>query len=104
MPDEIELRAMNDHDLIVMSVMQGNETVRHLEKMNETIVKHEKRISGLELTSAASYSQNPGDGSKPKRPIQLTKIQALGIGSGLFMFASIIGGLIQGFGRSIGWW
>jgi len=104
MPDEIELRAMNDYDLIVMSVMQGNETVRHLERINHSIEKHAKRISELEMLTAGCYGTNPGLGPNPKKQIKLSRTQAIGIGSGLFMFASIIGGLIQGFGRSIGWW
>lgn len=98
MPDEIELRAMNDHDLIVMSVMQGNETVRHLEKINSTIEKHEKRIYGLELKRTANCVPDSTKGFSP------SKMQIIGMGSGLFMFASIIGGLIQGFGKSLGWW
>ncbi len=45
MADEIELRAKNDHDLLVMSVMQGNETVRHLEKMNNSVAANTKTIA-----------------------------------------------------------
>lgn len=45
MVDEIELSAKNDHDLLVMAVMQGNETVRHLEKMNNSVAANTKAIA-----------------------------------------------------------
>jgi len=33
MPEQIDYKAMNDHDLLVMAVMQGNDTVAQQEKM-----------------------------------------------------------------------
>ena len=48
MPDKIELQAMNDHDLIVMAVMQGNQTIDRLQRINGRLENHENRIRGLE--------------------------------------------------------
>ncbi|KKK51936.1 hypothetical protein LCGC14_3109960 [marine sediment metagenome] len=90
MPDEIELQAKGDHDLLVMSVMQGNEIVRHLEKVNNTLEKHEKRIYVLEL--------------KGFKPVTMTKKQAVGIGGSVFVGGSFIAGIFQAIGNMIGWW
>ena len=42
MPEKIDYTAMNDHDLLVMSVMQGNETV----KQQEELVRQFKVMNG----------------------------------------------------------
>ena len=98
MPEPIDFHAWNDHDLLVQSVMQGNECVRHLEIINGTLKGHENRIVVLETKDAVREDTNPA------KVNGMSKLKVLGIGSGLFMFASIIGGLIQGWGTGIGWW
>ena len=67
MTSEIELKAMNDHDLIVMAVMQGNETVRHLEKINSSLQNHEKRITRLETNTSISGGCNNDNLSRTQK-------------------------------------
>ena len=80
MPESIDFQAMNDHDLLVMSVMQGNETVRHLEKVNSTIKNHEKRLIIVEARNGK---------------LSLSKKQAVGLGSASFIFGSFVAGVIE---------
>lgn len=42
MPDKIDYQAYNDHDLLVMCVMQGNDTV----KQQERIISEFKELNG----------------------------------------------------------
>ncbi len=81
MPDEIELQAKSDRDLLIMTVMQGNETVRHLELINGSLKDHEKRLKDVE-------------GIRGK-PINLSKKQAVGLGSASFIFGSFVAGIIE---------
>ena len=37
MPEQTDFTAMNDHDLLVVSVMQGNDTVKQQEKIIERL-------------------------------------------------------------------
>ena len=92
MADEIELKAKNDHDLLVMAVMQGNEQVRHLEQINGTLKNHDKRISTLEL---GGCSAEPSNNTLRKKAA---------ISGGLFALGSLIGGAVYAFGQSVGWW
>jgi len=87
MPSEIELKAMNDHDLLVMSVMQGNETVKNLERLNGSV---RRRITVLETVTT--------------RPINLTKKQAAGIGSTVFIIGGFLTGVVNALGKIWGLW
>jgi len=62
--DKIELEAKNDHELLVMSVMQGNEMVDHLGRINGRLDDHEGRLRCLEVaepkTSKLSTKQKAG--------------------------------------------
>jgi len=89
MPEEIELRAKSDRELLVMTVMQGNETVRHLELINSTLKNHEGRIHNLE--------GNPGI-------LKVSKAKQAGLGGGIFVVGSLLGGVFYAFGQAIGWW
>ena len=42
MPEPIDFKAMDDHDLLVMNVMQGNETAKQQEK----IIFHLNELNG----------------------------------------------------------
>jgi len=57
----------------------------HLGRINDKIYDQEKRITGLET-----------DNGNPGRRVNLSKAQAIGIGSGLFLFGSFIAGIIVG--------
>ena len=85
MPDKIDLHAMEDHDLLIMAVMQGNECVRHLEIINSTVGKHERRLIDLET--------QPGS----NRPINLTKKQAISLGSAMIIIGGFVAGIIERF-------
>ena len=76
MPDIIQLRAKTNKDLLIMTVMQGNETVRHLEIINSTLKNHEKRLIIIEARNG--------------KPVNLSKKQAVGLGSAMFIFGSFI--------------
>ena len=90
MPEPIDFKAMDDHDLLVMSVMQGNETVKQLEKMNSTIRHHEKRITILETITT--------------RPVNLSKRQAVGIGGSVFILGAFLAGIVEAIGKALGIW
>jgi len=90
MPESIDFTAMNDHDLLVMSVMQGNETVKQLERMNGSIKYHETRITILETITT--------------RPINLSKKQAAGIGGSVFVIGGFLTGVANALGRMAGLW
>ena len=98
MNDQIELQHKNDRELLVMAVMQGNEAVRHLVKINSTILEHERRITKLEMNSAAQNAWGI------TVPTGLTKGKAVGISSGLIAIGGFIGALLYAFGSGIGWW
>ena len=44
MPEHVDFHAMNDHDLLVTAVLQGNEVVTQLEQLNGTVRQHDKKI------------------------------------------------------------
>jgi len=90
MTDRIDFTAMNDHDLLVMSVMQGNEAVKKLEKLNGSVKHHEKRITILETITT--------------RPVNLTKKQAVGIGGSVFILGTFLAGIVNGIGAVLGMW
>jgi len=74
--DKIELQAKTDHELLVMSVMQGNQIVDHLDAIDGTLCDHEDRIRCLEGLGCAT----PG----------LTVRQKAGLWTGLVAFVSAI--------------
>jgi hypothetical protein len=90
MADRIDFHAMNDHDLLVMSVMQSNEIARHMEKMNGTVKDHERRITIME--------------TQIQKPVGLSKKQAAGLGSSIFVSGSLVVAIINAIGKVTGWW
>ena len=82
MPEKIDFHAKSDRDLLVMAVIQGNETVNHLELINGTLKNHENRLTIVE-------------GSSISKPISLTKKQAAGLGGTVFIFGSFVAGVIE---------
>lgn len=90
MPEPIDFKAMNEHDLLVMSVMQGNELVKQFEKMNNSIKHHERRITILETITT--------------RPVNLSKKQAAGIGGSVFILGAFLAGVINALGKFAGLW
>ena len=44
----IDFETKSDRELLVLVAQQGNETVDHLAKLNDRILKHERRITALE--------------------------------------------------------
>ena len=85
MSDTIDLDAKSDRDLLVMAVMQGNESCRHLEKLNGTMEKHEKRILANQI-AIAEHSENTDGWSKKK---------ILSAGGGVFLLGSFVAGVFQ---------
>ena len=91
MVEKIELRAKTNKDLLIMAVMQGNETVRHLELINGSLKNHETRLKIIEAVS------------EPHR-LSLSKKQAVGFGGGAFLLGSIIVGIFLELPAALGWW
>ena len=83
MSDQIDFQAKSDRELLIMTVMQGNECVRHLELINGTLKDHESRLNVVEANSGIGKS------------INLSKKQAVGLGSATFVFGSFIAGIIE---------
>lgn len=54
----IDFEAKTDRELLVLVAQQGNQTVDHLEKLNSTIDKHEKRLTKLESTRGCSGTKS----------------------------------------------
>ncbi len=90
MPEKIDYHAMNDHDLLVQAVWQGNETVHHLELINGTQKNHERRLTVIETHDF--------------KPISMTKKQAVGVGGSAIIIGGFITGVIQALGSMAGWW
>ena len=79
----IEFEAKSDRELLIMSVMQGNESNKHLARINSRLDKHEARIQKLE--------GNP-------HPIQKINWQYL------MLIGSVIALVVVSVGTNIGWW
>lgn len=47
----IDFEAKSDRELLILVAQQGNETVDHLAKINDKLLKHERRITTLETRS-----------------------------------------------------
>ena len=54
----INFEAKSDRELLVLLAQQGNETVDHLAKLNDTIAKHEKRLIILEATPGCDSTKS----------------------------------------------
>ena len=87
MPDIIELRAKTNKDLLIMTVMQGNECVRHLKTLNSTVEKHEKRLAAVESSVLCMTNHGVNIGWSKKK--------TFGVGSGIFLFGSFAAGVAQ---------
>jgi len=46
----IDFAAKTDRELLVLVAQSCNETSDHLARLNNTILKHEKRLTNLEMT------------------------------------------------------
>ena len=84
----INFETKSDRELLVLLAQQGNETVDHLAKLNDTIAKHEKRLIILEAT--------PGCDS--------TKSRWKSNWQTITLIASIIALIIVAVGSRVSWW
>jgi len=53
----IDFEAKTDRELLVLVAQKCNETTTHLAKLNDRILKHERRITSLEYSGCASESK-----------------------------------------------
>ena len=83
MPERIDYHAMDDHDLLVMSVMQGNECVRHLEIVNNHLKDHENRLIIVELKNGIT------------KPVNLSRKQAISLASAMIIIGGFIAGIVE---------
>ena len=90
MSEEIDFQAKSDRELLIVSVMQGNEQTRHLERINGSVRQHDHRLTILETITT--------------RPVNLSKKQAIGIGGSLFAFGTFLAGVSNSIGHLAGWW
>lgn len=54
----IDFEAKTDRELLILVAQQSNETVDHLTKLNDKILKHERRITALETRSGCDASES----------------------------------------------
>jgi len=84
----INFETKSDRELLVLLAQQGNETVDHLAKLNNTIAKHEQRLTILEVT--------PGcDSAKSRWKSNWQTIT---------LITSIIALIIVAVGSRVSWW
>lgn len=53
----IDFETKTDRELLILVAQQGNETVDHLAKLNDRILKHERRIATLEARHGCNISE-----------------------------------------------
>jgi hypothetical protein len=58
MSGHLDFEAKSDRELLVLVAQKSNETVDHLAKLNDTIIKHEKRISRLETIQGCGETKS----------------------------------------------
>ena len=54
----IDFEAKTDRELLVLVAQVSNETVGHLAKLNNSILKHEQRITALEIHGGCNASES----------------------------------------------
>ena len=83
----IDFEAKTERELLVLVAQASNETVDHLAKLNNTIAKHENRITTLEAGGCGE--------SKSKWKTNWQTIT---------LIASIVGLIICEVGSKVSWW
>ena len=53
----IDFETKTDRELLILVAQQGNETVDHLAKLNDRILKHERRMATLEACHGCNISE-----------------------------------------------
>jgi len=62
----------------------------HMEKQNSSIDKHGNRLTALETIQG--------------KPVNLSKRQAVGVGSSVFVVGGFLFGVTNAAGKYLGWW
>ena len=83
--DVVILKTENSYTNNHLSNIDG-----HLEKQNTSIDKHGNRLTALETTA--------------QKPVNLSKRQAMSLGSSLILVGGIVVGIINGIGKYYGVW
>ncbi len=56
----IDFEAKTDRELLVLVAQKSNETSTHLARLNDRILKHERRITSLESSGGCGASESKG--------------------------------------------
>ena len=90
----IDFEAKTERELLVLVAQASNETVDHLTRLNNSILKHERRITTLEVRGGCNASESTGDWkSILKINWQLvTWVACTGVAIGI------------GIGKGLSWW
>jgi len=81
---KLDFEAKTDRELLVLVAEKANETVDHLARLNNTVAKHEKRITTLEAFSTTNCE---APSKSHKTPLNWQMISALIIIVGGAMYA-----------------
>jgi len=85
---KIDFEAKTDRELLLLVAQSSNETVDHLARLNNTILKHEKRLSKLEATPSCESTKSRW------KPNWQT----------ITLIASIVALIVVGIGTRVNWW
>lgn len=88
-------REMPDHDILVIVAETSDRQERHLEKINSTLSKHDKRIMKMELQREIEEDLGVKPPSRKKKAVEGSMYGGLG---------ALIVGLLYAAGHLAGWW
>ena len=89
----IDFEAKTDRELLILMAQQGNETVDHLVRLNNSILKHEQRIIALEVRGGCNASESTSWKSVLKVNWQI------------LTWVACVGALIaMKIGENLSWW
>jgi len=94
---KIDFEAKTDRELLVLTAQATNEAKDHLKKLNNSVAKHETRITILETERKI---ENPAN-----NPSALTKLLNKGKTPGIVIgIAGIAFSSFYALGQVLGWW
>jgi len=86
---------LNDHDILIIVADATDRQERHLERINNSVSKHEQRIMKIELRREVEEEV----GSKPK-----SQKKKLAEGSMYGGTGALIVSALYALGNALGWW
>lgn len=87
----IDFEAKSDRELLILLAQKTNEMVDHFGKLNDTVAKHERRITTLEAKRAVNCEASKVEKFKVNWQIMLGII-------------ALLSAAAYAIGDAIGWW